>query len=137
MKITSDSHLDHALADEHLLCLDRAFGHINVPMAATIEIPSWLPPLTCGLHGPIMGDEPVPESDVFYMTRGGRAYLSRVIKREPRETRLLTVISGMHNGECILFTAFGGPLAPQEFEDPRCQHRDYSYLFWTSHALSA
>jgi hypothetical protein len=37
---------------------------------------------------------------------------------------------------CVLYTAFGGPLAPQEPDDPGCKDRATSAEFWRAHALA-
>jgi len=37
---------------------------------------------------------------------------------------------------CILYTAFGGPLAPQEPGDPGCKNVPESTVFWRVHALA-
>jgi len=37
---------------------------------------------------------------------------------------------------CILYTVFGGPLAPQEPGDPGCKDVEASRRFWSEHALS-
>jgi hypothetical protein len=37
---------------------------------------------------------------------------------------------------CILYTAFGGPAAPQEPGDPGCKDPEASATFWRDHALS-
>ena len=37
---------------------------------------------------------------------------------------------------CVLFTAFGGPLAPQEPGDPACKDVAASTTFWREHALA-
>ena len=37
---------------------------------------------------------------------------------------------------CVLYTAFGGPLAPQESGDPGCKDPAASTTFWREHALA-
>lgn len=37
---------------------------------------------------------------------------------------------------CIIYTAFGGPLAPQEPDDPGCKDPAASAAFWREHALA-
>jgi len=82
----------------------------------------------------------------------------------PRATRKVTVIAGPHEEAdvcprcagklgapgacdlcdgygkikyaCILYTAFGGPLAPQEPGDPGCKDLTASTAFWRDHALA-
>lgn len=130
-----ESHLDHGLTDaqvEYLLTLSVSEATVVVK---TIELPHELGTVPCGLHGPAMGDEAVPEGEVSYAVRGERKGKSRLVAREPRQTRLVTVVAGSYDGyRDVLFTAFGGPQAPREpFEDDGDEARE----FWASHALSA
>lgn len=140
MKITDESHLDHGLTEGHIDFLMGRFGDRKEFFIETVEVPTDLPSLTCGLHGPIMGDEPLGEDEVFYTVRPPREYPSRMTERAPRDTRLLTVIAGPDGDEpCVLYTAFGGPLAPREPGDPTLPPGDRaeSEAFWSKHALSA
>lgn len=137
MKIVKESHLDHALSQaviDHLLSL---FGDRNAFFIETIELPDGLGTVPCGLHGPIMGDPPIDNDKVWFETRGDRAYKSRLCDRPVRQVRTVTVIAGPHESEpCVLYTAFGGPLAPQEPGDPTCKDLQKSRDFWSEHALS-
>jgi len=105
--------------------------------------------ITCGLHGPIVGDNPVPISECEFEVRSGRDGPSRLCDRLPRPTTIITVIAGPHDGEaCVLYTAFGGPLAPKEPWDigeisesddqyeANLKERMDSSAFWGDHALS-
>ncbi len=136
MSITrhKDSHLDHALTRVQIKFILDLYPKRGELVIQTIELPAHLGLVPCGLHGPIMGDDPVPESEVVYKTRGTREGKSRLVDRIVRSTRLVTVISGPHDGlDCVLFTAFGGPQAPKEpFEDDSDESRE----FWSQHALS-
>lgn len=38
--------------------------------------------------------------------------------------------------DCVLFTAYGGPAAPQEPGDPKCRNPEASWKFWSEHALA-
>ena len=44
--------------------------------------------------------------------------------------------AGTQKHDCILFTAFGGPSAPQEPGDPGCKDPAASAAFWRDHALT-
>jgi hypothetical protein len=44
--------------------------------------------------------------------------------------------AGQIKHACIVFTMYGGPLAPQEPEDPGCKDVVASRQFWTVHALT-
>jgi len=138
-KITEASHLDHGLTEAQIDFLKKTFADKAEFFIETVELPAELGIVYCGLFGPIMGDEPVPEADVFYAKRGEREHDSRMVKREQRPTRKVTVIAGEHEGEpCVLFTAFGGPLAPKEPQDTEhgSDERSQSEDFWSQHALA-
>lgn len=131
MQRHADSHLDHGLTEpqiSYLLGLDLVGVH-------TVELPAELGTVPCALYGPAMGDPAVPEAEVVLARRGARTGLSRLIRRPPRPTRLVTVIVGPHDGlPDVLYTAFGGPAAPREpFEVPDDPE---AAAFWAEHALS-
>ncbi len=139
MRITSDSHVDHALTQVHLDFIQGQFGDRQAFFLQTVELPEDLPPLPCGLHGPVMGDEPVADSETTSVVRGGRKGPSRVCNRPTRMVRTMTVIGGPDDsGEMILYTAYGGPSAPREPWDPALneEQRAQTQQFWSKHALS-
>jgi len=144
MKITKDSHVDHALSEIHLNLILTKFGAREGFFIETIELPMQVDPLPCGLHGPIVGDDPVADSECVMEARGDRPGLSRICGRPSWFSRRMTVIGGLHEGQTILFTAFGGPAAPREpfdpslFGDPSFFGADLevSKAFWAQHALS-
>lgn len=137
MKIHKDSHVDHGLTDAHLSYIMERFGDHQSFFIATVDLPAELAAVPCGLMGPLVGDQPVPESEVTYETRGDRSWKSRMVEiAYPRTSRKVTVIAGPHDGEpCVLFTAYGGPCAPQEPGDPSCKDVPASSAFWNEHAL--
>lgn len=139
MRITTDSHTDHALTPEHLEYILRRFGEREGFFIETVELPPQLASLPCGLYGPSMGDDPISDADVAMVTRGTRPNPSRLVYRAPRPSRQMTVIAGPHEGETILYTAFGGPAAPREPGDPSLEGDALaeSRAFWATHALSA
>lgn len=140
MIILPVSHLDHDLTAAHVAWITLHFADRDGFFLETVELPPELPPVTCALHGPLVGDPPVPESEVSYRRRGDRPDSSRLCAREPRPTRLLTVIAGPEGDEpCVLYTAFGGPAAPREPFDPGVAEGELleaSRAFWAEHALS-
>ena len=139
MKISKDSHLDHGLNQPQIDFLLARFAGRETFFIETVSLPAELGTVPCGLYGPMMGDTPVQETEVEYGVRGERAYKSRLVARPARATDQVTVIAGPHEGEaCVLYTAFGGPRAPQEFDDPRlsAENRDMSGKFWDEHALA-
>jgi hypothetical protein len=142
--ILDTSHRDHDVSIEALeawalgappLVIEPQKTHIHT---VTLEGHTGL----CGLHGPCMHDDPVPASEVTWGPRHGRATNSRLCKRPPRPTGLLTVICGPHQGEpLVLYTAFWGPLAPRELGDPTITSDgglQESFDFWVKkgHALT-
>ncbi len=139
MVITHESHLDHGISVGLLkylliLCQKREEFFIET---LTLPEPHQVP---CLLYGPVMRDAPISDNEegLFYAARGDRNYASRLINRPARLTNKLTVIAGPHAGlSCVLFTAFGGPLAPKEPGDPTLADKDRaeSIAFWSTHAL--
>lgn len=112
MKITKDSHVDHAIPKPILQHACLQFDEEVPFFMETIVLPEHLGKVPCGLYGPKMEDE-VPE-DVWMVTRPGREGKTPLIKNPHRPTNLLTVLGGMHEGQFILFTAYGGPIMPRE-----------------------
>lgn len=138
MKRHLESHVDHVSADVLAYVLDK-FGDCTSKFTVTFKLPEVLK-VECGLYGPIMGDAPLTEADVFYGNRGERITKSRLCNRPKRPTNLCTVIAGPYDGEdCVLFTVFGGPLTPRETDEPGLSDVDkaISSSFWSLHALSA
>ena len=140
MKILSVSHLDHGLSEAQVQFIRERFADRCAFFIETIELPEELGTVPCGLYGPVMGDEPVPEDEVSYARRGSREWTSRMCDRPLRPARQVSVIAGPHEDhECVLYTAFGGPVAPREPADPACAEDDQlaaSREFWSQHALS-
>jgi hypothetical protein len=140
MQIIAASHLDHGLTEAQVAHIGQRFAERDSFFIETFELPEELGTVPCGIHGPIMGDAPVDEAEVTYQVRGERLFSSRMIAKEERKVRTVTVIAGPHEDQaCVLFTAFGGPLAPREPEDvsiPSDEERAKSRAFWAQHALS-
>ena len=140
------SHVDHGLDDGQLIAAlnavvqSGAVDDITMDNAhvviMTVELPEGLGTVPCGLHGPIMGDEPVPTEEVEYEVRGDRKGESRVCARPPRQVREVSVIIGPHEDKpLVLYTAFGGPIAPREPFELEGEEREESCVFWNEHAL--
>lgn len=149
------SHVDHGLNEQQLAFIERALNgdaagslvaRVGMPGAAffiaEVKVPAALGSVPCALRGPVTGEPPVSEGEVFYGTRGTRPNVSRLTLLPPTRSDTVTVIGG-HSKEhpnegCILFTAYGGPLAPQEPGDPYLapEGREGSLAFWREHALA-
>lgn len=138
LKILPASHVDHSLEQAHVDFILKRFGDRNGFFIETILLPDELPDLPCGLHGPVMGDAPVPDFECEMVVRGARKGPSRVCGRSPRPVRVMTVIAGPDGDEpCVLYTAFGGPQAPLEpWDGLTPEGREESVKFWAKHALS-
>lgn len=133
----AESHLDHNLTPEQIAYVMAQYGDVTRAFTVTFELPPELGTVPCGLYGPIMGDAPIDELHTYFAKRGTRAYDSRMIRKAPRPTRKVTLIAGPHDGNpCVIYTVFGGPLAPHEPGDPSCPDVDASRRFWTEHALA-
>lgn len=135
-----ESHLDHALPPEVVALLVSRYADRDGFFIDSFELPPELPPVPCTLHGPATGEPPVTDAEVTMIVRPPRPYPSRICQRPPVLTRTITVIAGPHEEEpCLLYTAFGGPLAPKEPEDQSLGTEDdraASRAFWAQHALN-
>lgn len=151
--LDSASHDDHVskahLAVIHEILRDGQASVVVPPQAgifiATVTLPGHLPSVPSALRGPLSGEAPVGEADAFYGIRGEkRPNLSRLTALPSAPTRLVTVIVGrLEQGadgvwSGVLFTAYGGPCAPQEPGDPYLvpERLAASQAFWREHALS-
>lgn len=144
LKLGKGSHLDHGLTSAQLEWLLARFATRNEFFIATEELPENLGTVESLIWGPIVGDNPVEEMSVFYQIRNGRPCASRMVKRPPRRTSIVTVVAGPTKDEpCVLYTAYGGPAAPREPGDTSipCWEGPGSVLesraFWREHALAA
>lgn len=134
--LASGSHLDHGLTEAQMNYIMEKYQDRDGFFIDTFELPKELGSVPCGLHGPATGDEPVLDSECRMEIRGSRPWHSRVCDRPTRPTQTMTVIAGPHDSHpCVLYTAFGGPLAPREPGDPACDKAE-SEAFWAEHALS-
>jgi len=142
--ISKDSHIDHALWTSHLRFIFEKLGDASSFGIHTLELPEGLASLPCQIHGPIVGEAAVPESEVRYEVRGNRAGASRIVNRDEVMVRTMTVIVGPDDkpveGQVVLYTAYGGPQAPREPWDPAIQDNPEalaaSKAFWSEHALN-
>lgn len=136
MQLHADSHVDHGLSPAQLQFLLERFSDRDAFLIETVDLPPEFGTVPCTLAGPILGELAVPEQLVVYRTRGSRTWASRCVIGTPRQVRMVTVIAGPHDGHaCVLFTAYGGPLAPQEPDDPGCKDVPASKAFWREHAI--
>lgn len=135
LEIIPESHLDHGLSQKQIDYIKEQFSDCNEFVLKTIEIPGSVP---CGLYGPLMGDPPISGDEAYDEVRGGRGWPSRLVDKPMRQTNKVTVIAGPHGDKpCVLYTAYGGPAAPQEPGDPNARDKGASEKFWSEHALAS
>lgn len=138
--ILSESHLDHGLTAAQISYILQAYLDRDGFFLETIELPEELGTVPCALRGPIRGEPPVgPDAPVSFQKRGSRSYESRMVAWEATPSREVTIIAGPHGDySCVLYTAYGGPLAPKEPGDPslKPEERERSERFWSEHALA-
>lgn len=133
------SHTDH-VTPEVVSHIEALFGERAGPFAETITLPDHLPEVDDSLYGPLNGDAPVAEAEVYYARRPGRASPSRLVDRPVRKTRKLTVVAGPRRGlPCVLITAYGGHHAEKEVVDRTLDQAglERARKFWAEHALAA
>lgn len=132
-----DSHVDHGLSEAQVRYLFDRFADRSSFFVETITLPAELGTVPCGLYGPLAGDPAISEAEVTYGARGARSWTSRLIDLPARQQHQVTVVAGPHDGHaCVLYTAYGGPAAPQEPGDPGCKDVEASAAFWREHALA-
>ena len=143
LTVTHDSHLDHGVDGKLLAFILEKYKDADRFFIDTFPTPEGMRRLDCGLHGPAVGDDPVPESEVTYGVRGDRKWKSRLVPRPHMPSDVVTVIGGPDgSGRIVLYTVYGGPLAPREpgdsyFEQPGKEaESEASKAFWAEHALS-
>lgn len=133
-------HADHGIGEAHKAVITALFEEAGDGfLLKTVTLPEGCPDLMSGIHGPIVGDERVPYTEVHWARRGDRKGLSRLCNRPSRSTPLMTVI-GVREGERVkVFTAYGGPAAPREITDHSMppEAAEEAIAFWSMHALSA
>jgi len=134
--IHPESHIDH-LPAENVLALLKLFEDKDGFFLETIKVPE---EMLCKLRGPIVGDLPIHEDSVTWEQREGRNYNDRIMLKNmtPFYTQDLTVIGGPHAGiDCILYTAYPGPIAPKSLLDPSLEEdkKEEAKSFWATHAL--
>lgn len=139
LELHAESHLDHGISPAIIEFVLGKFAEKNEFFIETLTLPAIFGRVPCNLHGPATGEPVVAEAEADYMVRPGRKNASRVCGRDPVLVNSITVIAGPHDGKaCIVFTIFGGPLAPKELGDPSMKPEELlaSQKFWAEHALS-
>jgi len=138
MAIAKVFHADHGVSNE---MLQWAVDEIKPTgfFLKTLTLPDQFPDLMNALYGPSSGDEPVSDSAIHMKKRTEDRPESRMVKLPKRATRLLTVIGMAGEDGVTIFTAYGGPAAEREPNDPTLksdEEKAAASSFWAGHALA-
>lgn len=141
IKILPTSHVDHNVPVGTLQYALEHFAGEDKFFAKALHLPDGFPGVPSALYGPLAGDDPVQEADVYYAVRGTRKCASRLIGKPDRLVRTLVVIAGPAPDEegLVLYTCYGGQLAPREPGDISIRTWEEilaSREFWAQHALA-
>jgi hypothetical protein len=141
IKVLPRSHVDHNVPAGTLQYALEHFAGEDKFFAKVLHLPDGFPGVPSALYGPLAGDEPVAEVDVYYIVRIGRRCSSRMVERGDRLVRTLVVIAGPAPGEdgLVLYTCYGGLVAPREPGDTSIGTWEEvlaSREFWAQHALA-
>ena len=134
-------HADHGISPEQMEWIKAQIKAADPKtfFVQEIQIPGELGMVRNAMYGPAAGDPPVPESEVSYRPRGDRPWSDRVVSWPTRPVNYVQAI-GMPDqdnpNKIVLFTVYGGPLAPQHPDDPGCRDVSAAKKFWSQHALS-
>ena len=134
-------HADHGISPEQMEWIKAQIKAADPKtfFVQEIQIPGELGMVRNAMYGPAAGDPAVPESEVSYRPRGDRPWSDRVVSWPTRPVNYVQAI-GMPDqdnpNKIVLFTVYGGPLAPQHPDDPGCRDVPAAKKFWSQHALS-
>lgn len=134
-------HADHGINSKQMDFIKSEIANSSPAgfFVKTIKIPGKLGKVRNALYGPASGDPPVSESVVSYRPRGDRPWSDRVVSWPTRPVDYVQAIGMPDQNDpkkIVLFTVYGGPLAPQHPDDPGNRDVDASKKFWSEHALS-
>lgn len=134
-------HADHGISPEQMEWIKSQIIAANPKtfFIQEIQIPAELGSVRNAMYGPAAGDPPVPESEVSYRPRGDRPWSDRVVSWPTRPVDYVQAIGTPDQNnpnKIVLFTVYGGPLAPQHPDDPGCRDVPAAKKFWSQHALS-
>ena len=131
-------HDDHGLPAVALLEVGAHIGAMKAngqtgfyvtTVKTSVDVPS-------ALWGPDAGDPPIEEIDVSYVSRGDRPWKDRTVEMWDRPSREVQVVLFISEEGVEVFTAYGGPRAPQHPEDPSNADPEGARAWWAEHALN-
>lgn len=132
-----DSNIDYRLNDtqvEYILSLFKE--DFLETLTQVINLPHELGTVLCPLYGPRMGDYAVPNKQTLMRQLPHRKWKSRCVIRPEREVSIVTITVGPHDGQFVLKAAYPGPITPLEPDNPNCEDKKESLMFWADHALA-
>ena len=139
-------HKDHGITPAQWAFINGALTDLDPQgfFLQQLDIPAALGTVPCGLHGPAMGDAPVPRDEVEMVKRGAEGdpnrWLDPIVDRPLRPVSYVQVIGirdSDDDGDHIkVFTCYGGPAAPQNPADPGNHDVHGATKFWNTHALT-
>ena len=142
IRISRPHYEAHGIHDDHLNYLTSHADVQNGMGPVTLPVPGHLPQLKSAVVGPSEGDPPVTQDTpgVHTANRGDGRVDSRMIHGEHRATDKITGVvipDPTREGRKWLVTAYGGPAAPREVDDPSHtpESKKESVGFWKDHAL--
>ena len=134
-------HNDHDISIQQMEYIGNTVCRISPALTGffiqQVSLPPEMGTVPCGLYGPAMDDEIITEDEVTYEVRGDRPWKDRLINKPLRPVNYVQVIGTVEGGQYTVFTVYGGPLAPQNAEDPSNEDVESSKMFWAEHALVA
>lgn len=133
-------HADHGIKDEQLKYIVNQLKKEAKDgfFIQEVKLSPELGKVPCGLYGPEMGDPPVGDDEVEMISRGGdRTWKDRMIDKPTRPVDYVQAIGTKEGDNLTLYTVYGGPLAPQNPDDPDNQNPAEAKKFWAEHALSS
>jgi hypothetical protein len=139
-------HKDHGITDaqwKHILYVLGNSGLVGF-FILQVDIPKELGTVPCSIYGPVMGDVPVPDSEVQMMKRTEDRPPDRMTNKPQRQVGYVQVIGTYESdpvamdAETVIYTCYGGPLAPRNPLEPGLSEKDKldSEKFWSQHALA-
>ena len=102
LEITNESHLDHDLSLGHLEWLKAQFRDKNGFFIATVDLPEAFSTLDCGLYGPSMGDDPIPEDQVQYVID----FAGPALDALPEDAKVEAISTANANGRVLESLAY-------------------------------
>ena len=132
-------HADHGITEAQMSFIQSELARATWTgfFIRQISIPAALGTVPCALWGPAMGDESVGDESVTLEHRGDRPWADRLLVGWPMRDASYVQCIGIRDGDDFtIFTAYGGPLAPQNPEDPGCKDPEAARAFWAAHALA-